>query len=145
MANDIAISPDGRLLAVAYSSSNSDCYAGGGVALYEVEPRDLALEGVPHTGDTVTFKQAQSQRSICRVLWSTAPADPPVTFANAGTLYLQRGGIQLLDTGQQAVGEAAFETPYTILAAPGTSLYFQGIDLGTRKLSDNFIKMTVLP
>lgn len=142
---DLDLAPDGTHLAVA----SLDRFAGeqgakSRIDCFEIGSPDLTLHGVPHTGTTVTFKQAQTQRSVCRVLWSPAPADPPVTF-DAGTLYLQRGGIQLLDTGQQAVGVAEFETPYTILDAPGTSLYFQGIDLGTRKLSDNYIKMTVLP
>ena len=148
MANDVDVSPDGTVLAVAYSGSNTDAYHGGGIALYETSPRDIALHGVPHVGTTVTFEQRVPPDGIARVISSPYLNPDPIHYVGVGTLHLQRGPeMTFLPLGSPGEGRV-YETDYVIPNDPnliGTSLYFQGLGLSPRGLSDNYVKMTILP
>ncbi len=148
IVNDLAISPDGTVVAVAYSGSNTSITDGGGIALFESTARDLALNGVPRVGTTVTFEQQVPPAGIARVISAPTLSPTPIHYAGVGTLHLLRGPqMAFLPPGSPGEGRV-YETDYVIPNDPnliGTSLYFQGLGLSPRGLSDNYVKMTILP
>lgn len=142
------LSPDGRHLAVAARDSHATAFGGGGsIALFEAGPSDLRLEGTPRVGNTVNFLQRADQSSISRVVVSPLLETTPVVFPSAGTLYLDRSLLSWVSPGSPN-GEGEMVTPYQVPSDAGwvgTSFYFQGVGLAPRSLSDNYVKLTVLP
>jgi WD40 repeat protein len=148
MVNDLEISPDGTVIAVAHTESNTDNNEGGGIALLETCARGLVLRDLPKVGTTVTFEQCIPPGSVARIISSPALDPAPMRYPGVGTLFLQRcEAMEYLPHGTQA-GGGVYETHYAIpndSALIGTTIYFQGLGLSPRGLSDNYVKMTILP
>ncbi len=146
---DLGFSHDGRHLAAAVKGAHANDFGGGGsFRFFEVREQNLVLNGVPSIGETVTFEQDLPGGNIARVICSPALDPNPVFYAGIGTLHLQRcPEMTFLPHGTQN-GNGVFETLFTIPNDPnliGTTSYFQGLGLSPRGLSDNYVKVTVLP
>ena len=146
---DLDFSHDGRHLAAAVKGVHASDFGGGGsFRFFEVREQDLILSGVPSIGETVTFQQYFPSGSVGRVICSPALDPTPVFYYGIGTLHLQRcAELTFLPPGTQN-GSGVFETSFTIPDDPnliGTTSYFQGLGLSPRGLSDNYVKMTILP
>ncbi|MCB9915912.1 MAG: hypothetical protein H6828_12345 [Planctomycetes bacterium] len=141
------MSPGGEHVAAAVRACHATQFGqGGSFRVFEAPEVDLVLEGVPSVGSTVTLHQRLNGSALARVLVSPVLAQAPTVFPGAGALYLERELLSWLPTGTVTGNEIV--TPFQIPADSswvGSSVYFQGLGLAPRDLSDNFVKLTVLP
>lgn len=142
------MSPSGHNVAAAVRGSHSTQFSqGGAILLFETPDLDLVVDGVPTLGSTIELKQQLRQSAIARVIVAPSLDASPQFFPSAGLLYLDRSLLTWLPAGgANAQGEVV--TSYTLPSTPsliGASLYFQGVGLAPRDLSDNFVKLTILP
>ena len=142
------MSPSGHNVAVASRNAHATQFAqGGAISVFEMPDLDLTVDGVPSLGATVQLRQRLRESSIARVIVAPALDSAPQYFPSAGLLYLDRSLISWLPTGT-ANSQGEVLTDFTLPSSPsliGTSLYFQGVGLAPRDLSDNFVKLTILP
>ncbi len=145
----LELSHDGGQLAVgAREGHNSVFGGGGGYYFIDTCSADLSLTGVPSVGSTVRFGQQAAAGTPTRLLYASGLAAEPRVFANAGTLYLSEGSLSALPGAAIADGNGVAKTDYSIpnsSALVGTSLYFQGLALRPRQLTEDYVKMTILP
>ncbi len=142
------MSPSGHHVAAAARNEHATVLGGGGsIMLFETPDLDLVMDGVPQAGTTVNLSQRLDGSAISRIIVSPALDPTPDFFPSAGYLYVDRTLMSWLPSGASN-GQGEVVTPYAIpsdSAWVGTSLYFQGVGLAPRGLSDNYVKMTVLP
>lgn len=149
---DVDVSADGTKVAAASLLGHADQPLGGSeVDLFRVEPQDLVLDGIPHAGASVTVRYsptgAPTPGAAVALLQAPALATQPQTLPGAGTLFLDRflthsAGASHLDAG----GNATF--PLVLpggSSAIGTTAYYQALCLSPRRLSQSWIKVTVVP
>ena len=143
------LSPAGDRLAVGSKGGHaSEIASGGAVWLFRTYARDIDLEGVPSIGATVELTHDVRPGDVVRFLSSPALAGQAQGFGPFGTLYLERltlagvGGPVV--AGPDGVARKAMVLPDDP-SLVGTSLYFQGLCLSPRELSEDWVKMTVLP
>lgn len=146
---DMSLSPDGSLLAVASKDVHASEFGSGGeLALFEIEPRDFLARGRQVAGSTIEFEYQGRPGQAMTTLCGSSLAEPPETFDRAGTLYLARGaGLSMLSVvtaDDQGVGVIPWQVPDDP-GLIGRSFYFQGLSLGRRKLSEQFVTVTVMP
>jgi hypothetical protein len=148
---DLDLSGDGTKVAVACLRGHMEAPLGGGeVDLYRVIDQDLALDGVPHQGASVAFHYAPSNAvpgTHAALLTAPSLSVTPHTLPNIGTLYIDRASAHAVGSGTlDTSGEATF---HLVLpggaAAIGTVGYYQALTLSPRRLSETWIKLTVLP
>lgn len=149
--NDIDLSADGRRLAVASKATHNIVGTGGGrIDLFDLEAPpaishgDLTLQGVAHAGGTVNVTQYIAPGTPALLLRAPAAAAVPQLFPGVGTLYLQRATMQAVDSGS-ANASGMLTSVVTVPASPGTTYYFQGFSTTPRKLSTDWVQMTVVP
>ncbi len=146
---DMELSPDGGKVAVAAKGSHATVFGnGGGLYLFDTEEADFDLYGAPTVGSTVALGQQLEPGGFGRVIASPMLSSEPRVFDGVGTLYLDESQFSFLPGLAQAGGDGMVWTPHFIAndsALVGTTMYFQGIGLRPRKLSDDVVEMTVLP
>ena len=112
------------------------------------DPAMCCTTTVGSVGNSVTFEQSLAPGSIARVIASPALADVPRFFEGIGTLLLDETQLSFLP-GFVVVGANGLAwTPYGVPNDPGligTSVYFQGLGLRPRRLSEHALRMTILP
>lgn len=145
---DVEMSADGERVAVAAKAVHANLFASGGsIRLYAFEAQDLRATGVPTPGSTVQFRLTGSAPgSPARLLWSTSLATTPAAFGGVGSLHLYRPAMHTLPApSADADGEsnATFVVPGT--ASVGSTLYFQGLFTSPRHLTQDWVRVTVLP
>lgn len=145
----LELSHDGSKLAVgAREGHNSVFGGGGGYYFLDTCSEDLSLTGVPSVGDTVRFGHQAPPGTPTRLLYSSSLAAEPRVFGSAGTLYLNENSLSFMPGVSIAGGNGVSTTLYSIpnsSALIGTTLYFQGFGLRPRDLTEDYVKMTILP
>ncbi|MFH1452341.1 MAG: WD40 repeat domain-containing protein [archaeon] len=138
----LEVSPDGTKVAVAVKAQHMSELGGGSyVNLYEIGEPDLTLTGVPRVGSTVRFEQPYlGGGQINRVLYSKVFSPSMTSF---GWLYPFRQALFILPRGIDS--GALTRTIFTIPDEVGEEYWFQGLSFNPRSLSENYIKMRVLP
>jgi WD40 repeat protein len=146
--NDVDISPDGSRVAVGTKAVHANLYAGGGaIELYSFDDEDFIAHGIPHVGGTLSFELSSVPTSPARLLISPAAAAQPFQWANAGLLYLNRHSmwsVPMGTTGVHGYASCNFTMP-TLATAIGTTLCFQGYATSPRRLTQSWVRLTVLP
>lgn len=145
---DVDISSDGNRVAVASKAVHANVYAGGGeIALFAFEDEDFVAQGIPVIGDKVRFTMSGTPGAPARLIVAPAPAITPFNFNPIGVLYLQRFSMTLIPIGTtDASGLVDFE--YQLPNNPaliGANLCFQGLITVPRRLTRNWVQLTVLP
>jgi len=143
------LSHDGRALAIGAREGHSSVFGGGG-GYYFIDTcsADLSLTGVPSVGSTVRFGQQAMAGTPTRLLYASALAAEPRVFGSTGTLYLSEGSLSVLPGVAVADGNGVAKTDYSIPNSStliGTSVYFQGLGMRPRQLTEDYVKMTILP
>ncbi len=145
---DVDISADGEHVAVASKAVHANLYAGGGsIRYYAFEPQDIRCSGIPAPGSTVEFAMQGPHSSQARLLWAPSQAATPTSFGNVGLLYLNRLQMHTVAVpATDATGETMAQ--YTLPAGAGqigSTLYFQGYFTAPRRLTQDFVRVTILP
>jgi hypothetical protein len=163
-AMSLDLSATGTRLVVGSKAQHLNVFGGGGeIDLFDLAPAyDLALDGVPHLGGQVTFDfDAHNPGYPCKIFVTRHLGINPVSFTGIGTLYLSRSELRTAATGI-AGADGHFHANLTI--APGNlpqldpqdstntqsvqvgrTLYFQGLNVGLRRLSQDWLPVTILP
>jgi hypothetical protein len=144
----VDISADGQRVVAGSKAVHANTFGNGGrIDLLDVGNEDLDLRTVPHFGATLTFDLYGLANKPAAIGKALAEQTPPTVFPNIGTLYIQRSTLlffPLGNTGPAGLCTGTFtlpNNPNTI----GTSYYFQGLTAGPRKLTNDWIKVTILP
>jgi len=115
--------------------------------LLDVGNEDLWLRTVPHLGATLNFDMYNLPNSAAYLLQSLAELHPPLVFPGVGTLYIRRNTMQFIPIGStngSGFVTGTFNLP-TSSSFLGTSFYFQGFVTQPRHLTNDWIKVTILP
>ena len=145
---DMRISADGRYLAVASKAVHDNVLGGGGrVDLFQLGEHDLVLDGVPHAGSAVTVAQSLTPGVQTRFLRSTALLSAPIHYAGVGALFLDPTHMSVAGVahaGADGIARLTVTVPggSTML---GTSFYYQGLSTSPRRLSQDWVDLTILP
>jgi hypothetical protein len=147
-AYDVDMSADGEHIAVASKAVHANAYAGGGsIRYYTFEPQDIRCSGVPVPGSTIEFALQAGNPSPARLLWATAQSPTPISFGPVGTLYLSRPAMHTVvipPTNTAGVTSANFTLPAGA-GQIGQTLYFQGLFTSPRRLTHDWVRVTILP
>jgi len=145
---DVDLSADGQRLAVASKAVHANTFASGGtLALYAVTREDLRVSGIPRLGSQVLFTLRGNPGQAASLLWTLQPALNPTTFGSMGTLQLHRPTLQSIPLGiadAQGEVEYAFTLP-SGAADIGRTLWFQGFSTAPRRLSADYVNVTIVP
>lgn len=145
---DVDMSADGERIAVASKAVHANLFAGGGsISLYAFEPQDIRASGIPTPGSVVQFELSGPPHSPARLLWSSAAATNPTVFSTYGTLFLDRTTLHTVAIpAADASGSttAAYQLPASA-AQIGSTIYFQGLFAGPRRLTNDWVRVTILP
>ncbi|MFT7670389.1 MAG: hypothetical protein ACI8X5_003097 [Planctomycetota bacterium] len=143
------LSPNGdRVVVAAKGSHATEFGGGGGLFLFETCSSDFRLVGAPCLGSTVSFEQTVTPGTIARVVASPMLAAVPRIFDGVGTLYLDATQLNFVHEFTEAGADGLVQTPVTIGNNPaliGTTIYYQGFGLSPRVLTEDTVRMTVLP
>ena len=146
---NIDFSPDGTMLAAAMKGTHATQMGGGGAFhLFETRPHDFKLQGTPSVGDTVTFAQQHDPNAFGVVISAPTLGAEPRFFPGIGNLLLDENNLSFLPHIAACDTDGMAYTPYQIqndAALIGTTVYFQGLGLRPRKLSEDMVRMTILP
>jgi hypothetical protein len=144
----VAISADGRRVAAAGKAVHANTLGNGGsIVLLDAGNADFTLEGAPRIGTAPVFKVHGPVGHGAWLIMSEGTASTPIPAFNGGLLYLDRDRLNFFPMGTVGLGGSA-DAPYTIAAAPGlvgATLYFQGLTLGPRALTEDWLPITILP
>jgi len=143
------LSPDGRSLAVGARQGHASVFGGGGgYFLLDTCDTDFDLHGAPQIGATVTFSQQHEAEAYGVVLSAPQLASEPLVFPGVGSLLLDAGSLSVLPSIVPTDGEGVAYVPHQIpnqASLVGTTSYYQGFGLRPRKLSEDYVRVTVLP
>ncbi|MBI5362336.1 MAG: hypothetical protein HZA53_04095 [Planctomycetes bacterium] len=145
---EVDVSADGERVAVASKAVHANTFASGGtIALYAFARQDLRAQGVPVAGGRVAFQLAGPPNSPALLLWSDQPAQQPTDLGLIGTLYLRRTALNSLPMGTTSgSGQAAVEFALPGSASDiGRTFWFQGFCATPRRLTSDWITLTILP
>jgi hypothetical protein len=148
-ATGLDFAPSGVELAVAMKSVHATQGGGGGAFhLFETRSQDFRLHGTPSVDATVTFSQQHEPEAIAVVLESPLLASEPRFFPGIGTLLLDQDSLTILPQISFTDEAGMALTPHYIANDPaliGSTVYYQGFGLRPRKLSEDIVRMTILP
>ena len=140
------LSGDGKRLAVASKSvHNNTAGSGGRLDLYDLEVGDLRVHGVPTTGSSVRVELEGQPGRPAQLLVSRSLSKFPNFHRGVGSMALDRKSAWIIPMGtfdQNGVASLDYALPEN---AVGLTLYFQGAQQAPAKLSETWIKVTVLP
>ena len=145
---DLDLSENGDFVAVARKSVHANVSgSGGSVELFTTRPRDVRVEGVPRlNGAPVQVRVTPQTGPSVFVLSNTQAATPPQTFA-AGTLFVERIGMEV--TALAPLGGGEYGKSWTFSSADGLqagdTVYFQAFSSWPRTLGQDWVGVTVLP
>lgn len=140
------LSADGKRLAVASKGVHNNTSGGGGrVDLYDLDPGDLRLHGVPRTGQAVRFELEGDPGRPARLLVARSLARNPSEHPSIGSMVLDRKSGWVVPMGTFDTNGVATLDYVLPPDAAGMTLYFQGAQKSPAKLSESWVKVTVLP
>jgi hypothetical protein len=142
------MSADGQRVIAGSKAVHANTFGNGGrLTLLDNGDEDFALQTVPHVGATLQFDLYGLPLKQAVLLRANGESNPPKFFGLIGTLYIQRSTLQFLPLSPtDGTGFASGTT--TLGASPaliGTSLYYQGLTLAPRRLTKDWVKVTILP
>jgi hypothetical protein len=145
---DLEISANGEKVVAGSKAVHANTLGNGGrVDLFDTGGEDFALRGAPHAGATVNFDTYSTPGRRTYVLKALGEDHPPTTFPGVGTLYIDRATLKFLPwvlTPASGIATRSFTVP-SGPGVVGSSLWFQGFSVGPRQLTNDWIKMTILP
>lgn len=144
----VAISADGRHVAAACKALHANTLGNGGsIVLLEEGGADLALEDLPRIGTAPVFAVHGPPGHGAWLICSEGTAATPIAAFNGSLLYLDRDRLEFFPMGIVGPGGSA-DAPFAIAPQPnlvGVTLYFQGMTLAPRALTDDWLQVTILP
>ena len=147
---DLDMSGDGTRLAATTKGEHVDINGGlGSVDLFDIStdsaPAGFSYVGQPSLGSVIRFEHDLEGGNYGRVLASEFLDPNPTVFGSIGTLYLNRSRLDVLPLGALN-NSGQMVTPFQVQGVQaGATLYFQALAVGPRKLTENYIELTVLP
>ncbi len=145
---DCDMSADGARAVFGSKAVHANDFGNGGkVDLVATGNEDFALRGAPHIGSTVNFDMYFTPGKNAFLMQALAESVPPHTFAGIGTLFIDRSTLTFSPAGVVPPSGIATKS-LSIANNPsliGTALYFQGFSVPPRQLSNDWVKMTILP
>jgi hypothetical protein len=146
---DVDMSADGERAAVAVKGSHANTYAAGGsIRFYAFEPQDIRASGIPTPGAVVNFQlQGHGGNAPAMLLWSPTALATPLTFTGIGTLFIDRTTMNVVGappTNAAGMSNLSFTLP-TGPTQIGKTLYFQGLFNNPRRLTSDWVRVTILP
>jgi len=143
---EVELSPDGKRYA-AVRALHDACSSPCVVELYELGGEDLVVRGAPEIGATIAFELHGTPGSRATLLRSSALAIPPIDVPGVGTLHLDPATLSR--TAMGVVPPSGVATTTTILGTDpsliGRTYWFQGLTNGPRRLTEDFVQVTILP
>jgi len=138
--------------AAGYSRGRIDRFSLGGTPPPPPPPPqgdigDFYMEGDATLGSIVTFHFHPESEGRAYMLIASELAATPLPFGSIGTLYLKRGEIQILQYSNFQEGQEVlmqYMLPYQT-SDIGSTLYFQGFSHAPRRLSEDWVQVTVQP
>jgi len=145
---DIDLSADGQRVVAGSKAVHANTLGNGGrVDLVDAGGEDFVLRGTPSLGATVEYRLYGTVGKPALVMTALALQKPPVNYAGIGTLYIDRATLTFASMGN--VLPQGYASHSVVLgsdpALVGKSFFNQGLLLGPRTLSKDWLKMTVLP
>jgi WD40 repeat protein len=145
---DIDLSADGQRVVAGSKAVHANTLGNGGrVDLVDAGGEDLVLRGTPSLGATVEYQLYGTVGKPALLMTSLALQQPPISYTGIGTLYIDRATLTFESMG--TVLPQGFAQHFVTLgsdpALVGKSFFHQGLLLGPRTLSQDWLKMTVLP
>ena len=139
------ISPDERYAAARTPTNRG--YYDTFLELYEFGREDLVVHGTPSLGAPIQFELHATPGAHAWLLRSFALAPTPIDLPGIGTLHLDPASISSASMGiVPASGVATHATTAsTVPGMIGRTLWFQGITAGPRRLSTDFVQLTIVP
>ena len=145
---DVALSPNGRRLAIASKSVHFNVLASGGeINLIELGERDVRAAGRPVQGTTIQVDATAQPGALVTLLVANRLANQPTVFPGLGTLHLPRAQVLAAGTAVADANGHAW-LPFAIppgAAQVGQRIYFQTLVSTPRRLSASWDTVTVLP
>ncbi len=144
----VDISADGQRVVAGSKAVHANTFGNGGrIDLLDAGNEDFALRTVPHVGALLSFDLYGQPNKTSILLQSLAEAPTPTVFPAVGTLYIRRNTMVFLPHGTTdgtgfATGTLQLGSSPSLI---GTSLYYQGYTVGPRKLTNDWVKATILP
>jgi len=148
--NAMDFSSDGQWLAVASKGVHANVWGGGGsVSLYRIGLVDVAVSGIPRTGEAVGVEHQLREGKSSQVLVSTSLLEAPLIDSEfgAGALYLDPETLVELPPSV-ASAEYVAVTPLELdpsWGGVGSTLYVQAVNLDDGVLSRDWVKLTLVP
>jgi WD40 repeat protein len=144
----LEMSPDGRRVLVGTKAVHANVYASGGtVDLHRFGDEDFVGHGIPSLGDKVRFTLDGAPNSPALLAVASRPSPPTQVPGFGGSLHLDR---LTMTTRYMGVTDAAgmVSWDYDLGTNPllvGTTWFFQGLTLGPRQFTEDWLQFTVLP
>ncbi len=147
LVTDIALSPDGRLIALGSGDPFALDDTGGWLSLFTYPGADFRVIGAPQLGAEIELVLDGTPGESGLLLLAFAPATPPLVLPGTGTLFLDPTGLRTLPMGLVSMTESAQLT----LSVPnlpaflGVPVWAQGLRMPSLTLSESWHKLTLLP
>jgi hypothetical protein len=145
---DIDLSADGQRVVAGSKAVHAKTLGNGGrVDLVDAGGEDFVLRGTPSSGAIIEYLLYGAVGQPAFLLTSLALDPTPVTYAGIGTLHIDRASLEVEFMGNVLPGGTSqlFLVIGSDPALVGKSFFQQGMLLGPRTLSQDWLKMTVLP
>lgn len=145
---DLELSPDGRHMVVGSKLQHHNTFSGGGrIDMLELGSGDLLLHGTPRLGSTVQLEIEAPAAEMTFVLSSNALAEIPTVFPQMGSLYLPRSNMTITPGGMaDATGVAHVDiTIPNDASLVGRDVFYQAFRANPRRLTQDWVQMTILP
>lgn len=142
------MSGNGRRVLVGTKAVHANVYASGGsVDLHRFADEDFVGHGIPSLGDKVRFSLSGAANSPAMLVLAPRPSAPTQVLGIGGLLYLDRVTMTTRYMGvTDPTGRVDWD--YDIGTNPllvGTTWFFQGLTLGPRQFTADWLQYTVLP
>lgn len=117
------------------------------ISICATRPMDLQGAGMPEVGATLRVQAMATSGTQVRLLRAPRTSVNPVFLGNAGVLRLERSSTVIAQTSvANSSGVAIFDLPIANLPSlVGTSFAVQGMISSPRRLSQDWMKVNVLP
>ena len=149
---DLEMSPDGKNFAVGYKHLHANVFSGTttSYSLYEVGKRDFRMSGAPRIGNNLDISLFLRPGTIGKLVYGAEdPNYTPADYLGLGTSYVNPASWSILNLGTGDADNWARRSISTSSSnfsqLSGQTLHLQGLALGRRKLSRDWVKVTLVP
>lgn len=149
---DLDMAADGKSFAVGFKHLHANVFASttASYSLYDVGDRDFYMRGAPQIGNTLEFSLKLRPGSVGRlVIGPENPNYTPANYLGLGISYVDPSSWTIRNLGYGDANNMAirsFPTNGNLFAGlAGQTIHFQGLALGRRKFSANWVKATMVP